>query len=104
MDDRDASDDVDVPVIWLENIQIVGVILPEIVDCFHVNPVVKINFKVVPASHLSDAPAAVIETMMEIVARCQTLGRFVVTPCPDFINPFFLASVRKRRPPAYCSR
>lgn len=63
MDDRDTSDGVDVPVIWLENIQIVHVILPETVDCFDVNSVVKINFKAVHASHL-------LET-----ARCVGNGR-----------------------------
>lgn len=55
MDDRDTNDGVDVPVIWLENIQIVHVILSETVDCFDVNSVVKINFKAVHASHLLEA-------------------------------------------------
>ena len=55
MDDRDTNDGVDVPVIWLENIQIVRVILSETVDCFDVNSVVKINFKAVHASHLLEA-------------------------------------------------
>lgn len=55
MDDRDTSDGVDVPVIWLENIQIVRVILSKTVDCFDVNSVVKINFKAVRASHLFEA-------------------------------------------------
>lgn len=55
MDDRDTSDGVDVPVIWLENIQIVRVILSKTVDCFDVNSVVKINFKAVRASHLLEA-------------------------------------------------